>query len=277
MASRRRVEPPFGALLLPATAPGKPECQNHAVQKLRGRVAVVTGAASGIGLAITGAFVAEGMRVVMADVDVDGLDEQAEQLRAGGGDVVAMGADVRDADAVDRVGAGATERFGALHVAVNNAGVVNGGLSWEIPLDEWHRVIDVDLWGVIHGVRAFVPRILATGEEGHVVNVASMAAVMALQKLAPYTVAKHGVLGLTDVLRAELSALGAPVGASVVMPGMVRTGMNPIGALDPSVVAANVLDAIRRNRAYVFSDDEATAQVENRLGAILAARAEVCR
>jgi NAD(P)-dependent dehydrogenase (short-subunit alcohol dehydrogenase family) len=236
---------------------------------------VVTGAASGIGLAITEAFVAEGMRVVMADVDQDRLDEQAERLRTGEGDVVAIGADVRDAEAVDRVGRTATERFGALHVAVNNAGVVNGGLSWEIPLEEWHRVIDVDLWGVIHGVRAFVPRILATGEEGHVVNVASMAAVLTLQKLAPYTVAKHGVLGLTDVLRGELSAFGVPVGASVVMPGMVRTGMNPIGTLDPSVVAANVLDAMRRNRAYVFTDDEATAQVEKRLRAILAARAEV--
>ncbi len=246
------------------------------MQELRDRVAVVTGAASGIGLAIAEAFVAEGMHVVMADVDEGGLHRQAERLRAGGGDVLAVDADVRDADAVDRVGGAATQHFGALHVAVNNAGVVNGGLSWEIPLDEWHRVIDVDLWGVIHGVRAFVPRILATGEEGHVVNVASMAAVMTLQKLAPYTVAKHGVLGLTDVLRAELSALGASVGTSVVMPGMVRTGMNPIGRIEPSVVATNVLDAIERNRAYVFTDDEGTAEVENRLRAILGARAEVC-
>jgi NAD(P)-dependent dehydrogenase (short-subunit alcohol dehydrogenase family) len=189
------------------------------VRQLRGRVAVVTGAASGIGLAIAEAFVAEGMRVVMADVDEDGLHGQAERLRADGDDVLAVGADVRDPSAVARLGRAATERFGALHVAVNNAGVVNGGHSWEIPLDEWHRVIDVDLWGVIHGVRSFVPLILATGEEGHVVNVASMAAVLTLEKLAPYTVAKHGVLGLTDVLRAELRGLGAPVGASVVMPG----------------------------------------------------------
>jgi NAD(P)-dependent dehydrogenase (short-subunit alcohol dehydrogenase family) len=136
-------------------------------------------------------------------------------------------------------------------------------------------VIDVDLWGVIHGVRTFVPIILATGEEGHVVNVASMAAVMTLEKLAPYTVAKHGVLGLTDVLRAELDALGAPVGASVVMPGMVRTAMNPIGTLEPSVVAANVLDAIRHDRPYVFTDQQSTAEVEQRLFAIVAARAEV--
>lgn len=133
----------------------------------------------------------------------------------------------------------------------------------------------MDLWGVIHGVRVFVPLILASGEEGHVVNVASMAAVLTLPRLAPYTVAKHGVLGLTDVLRAELQALGAPVGASVVMPGMVKTAMNPIGTLPPSAVAANVVDAIRRDRAYVFTDDQGTDEVERRLRAVLAARDDV--
>jgi NAD(P)-dependent dehydrogenase (short-subunit alcohol dehydrogenase family) len=245
------------------------------MQELRERVAVVTGAASGIGLAVAEALLREGMRVAMADIDEVGLRAHAERLRATSGEVLPVGVDVRDPVAVDRVGRAVSERFGALHVAVNNAGVVNRGHSWEIPLEEWRRVIDVDLWGVIHGVRTFVPLILATGEEGHVVNVASMAAVMTLEKLAPYTVAKHGVLGLTDVLRAELAALGAPVGASVVMPGMVRTAMNPIGSLEPSVVAANVLDAIRHDRPYVFTDQQSTAEVEQRLFAILAARAEV--
>jgi NAD(P)-dependent dehydrogenase (short-subunit alcohol dehydrogenase family) len=153
--------------------------------------------------------------------------------------------------------------------------VVGGGNSWEIPLEEWHRVIDVDLWGVIHGVRTFVPLILDSGEEGHVVNVASMAAVLTLPRLAPYTVAKHGILGLTDVLRAELEALGAPVGTSVVMPGMVKTAMNPIGTVQPATVAANVLDAIRRDRPYVFTDDHSTDEVERRLRAVIAARTEV--
>jgi NAD(P)-dependent dehydrogenase (short-subunit alcohol dehydrogenase family) len=245
------------------------------VQELRNRVAVVTGAASGIGLAIAEAFVGEGMRVTMADLDEHTLDAEAERLRAMGGEVFPIGADVRDPDAVDRVGRAVSERYGALHVAVNNAGVVNRGRSWELPLEDWRTVIDVDLWGVIHGVRTFVPLILQTGEEGHVVNVASMAAVMTLEKLAPYTVAKHGVLGLTDVLRAEFDALGAPVGASVVMPGMVRTAMNPIGTLEPSVVAANVLDAIRRDRAYVFTDQQSRTEVEQRLHAIVGARAEV--
>ncbi len=235
----------------------------------------MTGAASGIGLAIAEAFVAEGMRVVMADIDEESLRTHATRLGDAGASVYAVTADVRDPDAVERVGKAAVERFGKLHVAVNNAGVVTGGYSWEIPLEDWHRVIDIDLWGVIHGIRAFVPHILASGEEGHVVNTASMAAVLALGRLGPYTVAKHGVLGLSDVLRAELEALAAPVGVSVVMPGMIKTAMNPIGTVTPDVVAVQVVDAIRRRRSYVFTDDHSTAEVEDRLRAILSARADV--
>ena len=143
--------------------------------------------------------------------------------------------------------------------------MVNGGYSWELPLEDWHRVIDVDLWGVIHGIRTFVPRILASEEEGHVVNTASMAAVLPLGRLGPYTVAKHGVLGLSDVLRAELVSLQAPVGVSVVMPGMIKTGMNPMGTVSSATVATNVLDAIRRRRSYVFTDDHSTDEVDQRL------------
>ena len=242
------------------------------MQNLEGRTAVVTGAASGIGLAITEAFVAQGMGVLMADLNHDALETHAERL---GSAVHPVVADVRDPDALELAGQTAVDRFGALHVAVNNAGIVNGGNSWELTLEDWHRVMDVNLWGVIHGIRAFVPRILASGEEGHVVNTASMAAVLPLGRLGPYTVAKHGVLGLSDVLRAELIELGAPVGVSVVMPGMIKTGMNPIGTVDASVVAANMVDAILRGRDYVFTDDHHTAEVEARLEAIRAARADV--
>jgi NAD(P)-dependent dehydrogenase (short-subunit alcohol dehydrogenase family) len=245
------------------------------MRQLEGRTAVVTGAAGGIGLAIVEAFVAEGMYVVMADMDEQRLGAEATRLRDEGADVHAVTVDVRDPGAVDRVGRAAVERFGQLNVAVNNAGIVTAGTSWELPLDDWHRVIDVDLWGVIHGIRSFVPLILASGEDGHVVNTASMAAVRPIARLGPYTAAKHGVLGLSDVLRAELEAVGAPVGVSVVMPGMIRTGMNPIGTIVPSTVAANVVDAVRRNRAYVFTDDHSTGEVEARLRAILAARADV--
>ena len=125
------------------------------------------------------------MRIAIADIDEDGPRAQAERLAATGGDVLSVGVDVRDPEAVDRLGRAVWERFGALHVAVNNAGVVNGGQSWEISLEEWRRVIDVDLWGVIHGVRTFVPLILATAEEGHVVNVASMAAVLTPPQAGP--------------------------------------------------------------------------------------------
>jgi NAD(P)-dependent dehydrogenase (short-subunit alcohol dehydrogenase family) len=245
------------------------------MERLEGRAAVVTGAASGIGLAIVEAFVAEGMQVTMADLDEAGLEHHAGRLAEGGADVQAIVTDVRDPDAVERVGQAAVDRFGRLHVAVNNAGIVNSGNSWELSLDDWHRVIDVNLWGVLHGVRAFVPRILSSGEEGHVVNTASMAAVLPLARLGPYTVAKHGVLGVSDVLRAELDAIGAPVGVSVVMPGMIKSGMNPIGTVPASVVADNVVDAIRRRRDYVFTDDHHTTEVEARLQAILAARSDV--
>jgi NAD(P)-dependent dehydrogenase (short-subunit alcohol dehydrogenase family) len=235
-------------------------------------VAVVTGAASGIGLALVEAFVAEGMHVVMADIDESALEAEARRI---GTAVVPLVVDVRDQGSVERAGRQVLEAFGALHVAVNNAGIVNGGNSWELSLEDWHRVIDTNLWGVIHGVRAFVPLILASGEEGHVVNTSSMAAVLALPGIGPYTVAKHGVLGLSDVLRAELEALGAPVGVSVVMPGMIRTGMNPVGLVEASTVARNVLDAMRRGRPYVFTDDHSTEQVDARLQAILAARGDV--
>lgn len=245
------------------------------MERLEGRTAVVTGAASGIGLSVIEAFAAAGMRIVMADIAEEPLRSHAARLAGQGAEVVAVAADVRDPHAVERVGAVAIERFGKLHVAVNNAGVVNGGYSWEIPLEDWHRVIDIDLWGVIHGIRAFVPRMLASGEEGHVVNTSSMAAVLALGRLGPYTVAKHGVLGLSDVLRAELASLDAPIGVSVVMPGMIKTAMNPVGTVSSGTVAANVLDAIRRGRNYVFTDDHSTALVEERLTAILAARADV--
>lgn len=240
-----------------------------------GRVAVVTGAASGIGLALAQALASEGASVVMADVAADALEVQRAALAPLGHEVHAVPTDVRDPDAVEALAAAAVERFGGLHIAVNNAGIVNRGLAWELSLDDWHRVLDVDLWGVIHGVRSFVPRILATGEPGHVVNTASMAALQPIDRLGPYTVAKHGVLGLSDVLRLDLQRIGAPVGVSVVMPGRIRTGMNPYGIVTPEAVARNVVDAIRRDRPYVYTDDDGQAEVEDRFARILAARDDV--
>ena len=245
------------------------------MEQLKGRIAVVTGAASGIGLGLVDAFVAEGMRVVMADRNEEALSAQAARLRDGGADVHAVVTDVSDPDSVEALADAVVDRFGGLHVAVNNAGIVNGGYAWELSLEEWHRVLNVNLFGVIHGVRSFVPRIIATGEEGHVVNTASMAAVLPLPQLGPYVVAKHGVLGLSDVVRADLDKIGAPIGVSVLMPGMIRTGMNPIGSVSPETVARNVVDAIRRRRPYVFSDDHGAAEMEARLQALRTAKGDV--
>jgi NAD(P)-dependent dehydrogenase (short-subunit alcohol dehydrogenase family) len=245
------------------------------VEVLDGKVAVVTGAASGIGLAIAEAFVAEGVKVAIADLNLAAATAEAKRLRDAGGDVRAFGVDVSSAAAVEELAGSIVRTFDGIHIAVNNAGVVDTGLSWELSVEQWRRVIDIDLWGVIHGIRSFVPRILATGEAGHVVNTASLAAVTAIPRLGPYTVAKHGVLGASDVLRAELASVGAPIGVSVVMPGMIKTGMVPIGKIPPSQVALNVVDAIRRNRPYVYTDNESATQVSERLRAIVDARAEV--
>ena len=245
------------------------------METLEGRTAVVTGAASGIGLAVAEAFVAAGMQVVMADINEEAVAEKGSAMREQGAVVEMAGVDVRDPASVDALGRVVISRFGRLHVAVNNAGIVNRGLSFELPLEEWHRVLDVNLWGVIHGIRTFVPLILDSGEEGHVINTASMAAVLPMDRLGPYTVAKHGVLGVTDVLRAEMESMGAPVGVSVVMPGMIRTGMNPIGTVEAATVAANVVDAIKRDRHYVFTDDHSTAAVNDRLQAIMSSRGDV--
>lgn len=246
------------------------------MEQLAGAVALVTGAASGIGLAVTEAFVEEAMSVVMTDINADSLDQQADRLRAAGARVHTVVLDVRDADAVGRAGEEAVAQFGGLNVAVNNAGIVNRGVTWELSLEEWHQVLDINLWGVINGIHAFVPLILNAGTEGHVVNVASMAAVLPVGQLGPYTAAKHAVLGISDVLRMDLQAAAAPIGVSVVMPGMIRTGMNPIGTVGPDAVARNIVDAVRQDRAYVFTDDHHAPGVETRLNAIVAARRDVC-
>jgi NAD(P)-dependent dehydrogenase (short-subunit alcohol dehydrogenase family) len=242
------------------------------MDELQGRSAVVTGAAGGIGLAISEAFCAEGMTVLMVDLQADVVAEQAARLAAQGHEVSALAVDVTDPGSVESAAEAAVERHGGLHVAVNNAGIVNGGLSWEMSVEKWKRILDVNLWGVIHGVQAFVPRILATGQEGHVVNTASMAAVLPFPHIAPYVTSKHAVLGLSESLRDDLEHVGAPVGVSVVMPGMIRTPLNPVGDHPPTQVAANVVDAIRRGRFYVHTDHDNEAEVAARFAALTASR-----
>src|SRR5215472_10419781 len=187
-----------------------------------GRVAVVTGAASGIGFGLSERFVAEGMRVVMADVDAPALAEAADLLAGRRAEVLPVTTDVSDGDQVDSLRDRALEAFGAVHVVCNNAGVSGTGRPlWEMSRRDWEWVMGVNLWGVINGIRSFVP-VLLQQDAGHVVNTASMAGVIP-GVLGSYSVTKHAVVALSEALHFQLLPLGAPVGVSVLCPGWVRT------------------------------------------------------
>jgi NAD(P)-dependent dehydrogenase (short-subunit alcohol dehydrogenase family) len=194
------------------------------MKRLSGRVAVVTGAASGIGRALAARFAAEGMRCVLADIEEDALARAVSELRAAGAAVTGVRTDVASAADVQALADRALGEFGAVHVLCNNAGVGAGSDFAKIPLDVWEWVLGVNLWGVIHGCRTFLP-ILLEQDEGHIVNTSSMAALNGHPLgLAPYTVSKFGVLGLSQNLFFELAALGRRhVGVSVLIPGLTRT------------------------------------------------------
>jgi len=243
------------------------------MEELVGRVAVVTGAASGIGLALCEAFAAEGMRVTMADVNPAALDAAAARLASNtGAEVLAVPTDVMKWDEVAGLEARVVDRFGAVHVLCNNAGVQLPGVTWEFTRQEWEWVLGVNLGGVVHGIEAFLPGMVARGEPGHVVNTASIGGLVAFPSLAPYTAAKYGVVGLSECLEHDLRAHDVPIGVSVLCPGpvlsslrensrMLRPGgedgrdvplvtMPRIPAAD---VAAQVVDAIRRDRFWILT------------------------
>jgi NAD(P)-dependent dehydrogenase (short-subunit alcohol dehydrogenase family) len=195
------------------------------MKTLRGRVAVVTGAASGIGLALAERFAAEGMKVVMADIEGPALASAAEGLRKTGAALLATRVDVASPEDVERLARETYAAFGAAHVLCNNAGVAVLGAVHEHTLADWQWVLGVNLWGVIHGVRAFVPRMLAGGDEGHIVNTASMAGLTTAPYMAVYDVAKHGVVALSESMYKEFEITGAPLGVSVVCPGLINTNI----------------------------------------------------
>jgi len=277
------------------------------MQTLRGRTAVITGAASGLGLEFARLAAREGMQLVLADVQAEALDSAAQALREAGATVLAQCVDVARAEAVDALGAATHARFGAPHLVINNAGVGAGGLIWEHSAADWQWVLGVNLMGVAHGVRVFTPMMLAAAAadasyEGHIVNTASMAGLVCMPTMGLYNASKHAVVALTETLHHDLALVGAPVRASVLCPYFVPTGIHqsqrnrPAGLPEapptPSQAAASALtgkavagakvsaaqvaqlvfDAVREQRFYIYSHPRALGGVGRRLDDIVHGR-----
>jgi NAD(P)-dependent dehydrogenase (short-subunit alcohol dehydrogenase family) len=253
------------------------------MNEFEARVGVVTGAGRGIGLAMAEAMGRRGMHVVLSDLEPAQPERAAKALRAEGSDVVGMVCDVSDPTQVEELATWTVERFGRVDLLCNNAGIVAGGRTWDISLDNWRRVLSVNLWGAIHGVRSFVPLLMANPDGGHVVNVASMAAVNPWPAIAPYNVSKQGLLALSETLLGDLRAAGSGVGVTVVMPGRVATGIGlpsgePVpdydldvepGMLSAEAVADQIMEAVEKERLYLFTHLDRMEQVEARFDAIM--------
>jgi len=268
------------------------------MQDLSGKVAVVTGAASGIGRALAGRFARAGMKLALADIEGGPLAETAKALEFDGAEVLAEIVDVADADAMDDFAATILDRFDAVHVVCNNAGVGSGGRMWELTTKDWEFAMRPNLWGVIHGVRVFGKH-LVEQNEGHIVNTASMAGLVSVPGLGPYNVTKHAVVALSETLAGELGEAGSAVGVSVLCPGFVNTRIwdadrsrpvdlqNPDtsteeleqlkallrglieAGLSPDHIADRVHDAILDGEFYVVTHESTLPEVERRMRAIL--------
>lgn len=275
------------------------------MREFSGRTAFVTGGASGIGLALGRAFAEAGMNVMLADVERSALDSAVNSLHHYGPKVRGIGCDVADPGSVDAAAKAAFEAFGHVHVVCNNAGVAAGGGIDNISLDNWRWVIDVNLIGVLHGIRSFLPHIRAHGEGGHIVNTASMAGMNGGLGFSPYTATKFAVVAMSEGLSIQLKPHG--IGVSVLCPSYVRTRIGESGrnrqprygetrpldpaspsgqmvaeiarrieaGLDPSDVAARVLSAISEDALYVFTHPNMREEVDQRFAAIQAAMDEV--
>jgi len=190
-----------------------------------GRVAVVTGAASGIGEGIARQAAREGMKVVLADIEAEPLSAAEQGVADLGAETLAVPTDVTAPVSVDALAAAAYDRFGAVHLLCNNAGVFQAGIVWERTRADWEWVMNVNFWGVLNGIRAFVPRMLEAGEPGHIVNTSSMAGVTTVAYTGPYVVSKFACAALTECLAHDLRAQGSSIGVSCLVPGAVATNI----------------------------------------------------
>jgi len=193
------------------------------MKTFQGKVAVVTGAASGIGRALAEHCAKEGMKVVLSDIEEQALLQTSRELAAQGAETLAVQTDVSQAAEVERLAQKAFETYSAVHLLFNNAGVGAGKTAWESTLADWEWVLGVNLYGVVHGIRSFVPRMLESGAEGYIVNTSSMAGLTTSPGLSVYRASKHAVVSLTETLYHELTLRGASIGVSALCPGFVNT------------------------------------------------------
>lgn len=275
------------------------------MKTFKGKVAVITGAASGIGRALAGRCAREGMQVVLADVEAAALARAEAELREAGSDVLAVRTDVSQAGDVEALARETLDAYGAVHLLCNNAGVGTGSTTWESTLNDWQWVIGVNLWGVLHGIRTFVPIMLDQAVEGHIVNTASVAGLISYAPDAPYHLTKHTIVALSEKLYYDLAVLGPQIGVSVLCPGMVdtrimdgernrppelqddRSGLEitpemvaaweaqrrAIAAgMSPDRVADCVFQAIADRRFYILTHPEFRPLIEARMAALVEGR-----
>jgi NAD(P)-dependent dehydrogenase (short-subunit alcohol dehydrogenase family) len=243
------------------------------MQNLQGRTAVITGAGSGIGLALARRAAASGMRLVLADIDTTALAAATASLALPDERVLARRVDVSLADEVQALVDAAFERFGEVGLVFNNAGVALSGRAWELSLSDWEWVLGVNLWSVVHGIRAFAPRLIAQPLESRIINTASAAGLVSTPGMAAYNVSKHGVVTLSETLRSDLATAAPQVGVSVLCPAWVPTNIStagrnrqerfgPAADLSPEALAAAANSAKAVKSGKLTADDVAALTFE---------------